>query len=187
MFRYPLSILALVLTLPAFAQAIDYSRSQITIVSRQMNVPVEAAFRKFIAEVAFDAARPEASKARLEVDLNSLEIGDPEIVEALRERNWFDSKNHPKAVFTSSGVRALSNGRYEVRGPLTMKGRTNEVAAIFTVKGNGAERVFEGAFPVRRLQYNIGDAHWRDTSVVADEVQIRFRLYQTAAKSARSK
>ena len=187
MFRFPLFILALLAIAPAFAQAIDYGRSQITIVSRQMNVPVEAAFKKFTAEVAFNPEKPEASKARIEIDLNSFEIRDPEIVDALRERNWFDIKNHPKAIFVSSSVRALPNGRYEVRGPLTMKGRTNEVAAAFTVRGGASERVFEGAFPVRRLQYNVGDAHWRDTSVVADEVQIRFRLYEIAAKPARSK
>ena len=186
MFRFALVVLVLFVanTPPAAAQAIDYSRSQITIVSRQMNVPVEAAFKKFTAQIAFNAAKPEASSARIEVDLNSVDIGDPEIIEALRERNWFDTKNFPTAVFVSSSVRAIGNGRYEVRGPLTMKGRTNEVAAAFTIRPSGADRIFEGGFPVRRLQYNIGDAHWRDTSVVADEVQIRFRLYQPAGKPA---
>jgi polyisoprenoid-binding protein YceI len=169
------------------AQAIDHGRSQISIVSRQMNVPVEAQFRKFSAQIAFNAEKPETSKARIEVDLNSIEIGDPDIIEALRERNWFDTKNYPTAVFTATAVRALAPGKYEVRGPLTMKARTNEAVAVFTVKPAGADRIFEGSFPLRRLQYNVGDAHWRDTSVVADEVQIRFRLYQLAPKPAPSK
>ena len=171
----------------AVAQGIDYSRSQITILSRQMNVPVEATFKKFTAQVAFDPGKPETGKARLDVDLNSIDIGDPEIIDSLKDRYWFDTKTHPTAVFTSTSLRPLGNNRYEVRGPLTMKGRTHEVAGNFTVRMNGADRIFEGAFPVRRLQYNVGDAHWRDTSVVADEVQIRFRLYQTASKPAPAK
>ena len=188
MLRIALLFLASVVALPhvARAQAIDYTRSQVTIVSRQMNVPVEGPFKKFTAQIAFDPNKPETSKARIEIDLNSFDIGDPEIIDSLKERNWFDTKNYPTAVFTSTSVRALASGRYEVRGPLTMKGRTQEVAAPFTVRMSGADRIFEGAFPIRRLQYNIGDAHWRDTSVVADEVQVRFRLYQTASKPARS-
>lgn len=184
MYRLLAAALLALTSLTASAQAIDYARSQITIVSRQMNVPVEAAFKKFTAQVAFNPDKLEASKARLEVDLASLDIADPDIVEALRDKNWFDTKNYPTAVFTSSSIRALGPGRYEVRGPLTMKGRTNEVVAPFTVRMNGADRIYEGAFTVRRLQYNVGDAHWRDTTVVADDVQIRFRLYQVAGRPA---
>lgn len=189
MLRIALLFFSSIVALPhlARAQAIDYARSQITIVSRQMNVPVEGPFKKFTGQIAFDANKPEASKARIEIDLNSFEIGDPEINESVKERNWFDTKNYPTAIFTSSSIRALGDGRYEVRGPLTLKGRTHEVVAPVTLRMSGADRVFEGAFPIRRLQYNIGDAHWRDTSVVADEVQIRFRLYQTASKPAPAK
>jgi len=168
-----------------FAQAIDSARSQITIVSKQMNVPVEEPFKKFNAQIAFNEAKPETSKARIEVDLASFDIGDAEINENVRDKYWFDVKNHPTAVFVSSSVRATGGGRYEVRGPLAMKGRTQEVAAPFTVRAAGADRIFEGSFPVRRLQYNVGDAHWRDTSVVADEVLIKFRLYQAASKPAK--
>jgi polyisoprenoid-binding protein YceI len=166
----------------AIAQSIDAARSQVTILSRQMNVPVEASFKKFTAQIAFDPNKPETGKARIEIDLNSFDIGDPEIIDALKEPNWFDSKKYPTAVFVSSSVRALGGDRYEARGPLTLKGRTQEVVAPFTVRASGADRIFDGAFPVRRLQYNVGDKHWRDTSVVADEVQIRFKLYQTASK-----
>ena len=90
-------------------------------------------------------------------------------------------------MFISSSLRTLGGERYEVRGPLTMKGHTQEVVAPFTVRMNGADRIFEGAFTIRRLQYNVGDAHWRDTSVVADEVQIKFRLYQVASKPVSAK
>ena len=178
MMRVAFLLLLASLSGAAAAQAVDYSRSQIVTLSRQMNVPVEAVFKKWNAQIAFAPDKPESTKARIEIDMSSLDIGDPDIVENLRDRHWFDTKNHPTAVFTSSSVRALGGGRFEVRGPLTIKGRTNEVTSIVTVKPAGADRIFEGAFPVRRLQYAIGDAHWRDTSVVADEVQIRFRIYQ---------
>ena len=171
----------------AGAQAIDYARSQVSVLSRQMNVPVEAPFKKFNAQVSFDPNKPEAGSARVEIDLNSFDIGDQEINDNVKDANWFDTKNHPTARFVSSSVRALGGGRFEARGPLTIKGRSLEVVAPFVVKSNGPDRIFEGSFPIRRLQYNVGDRHWRDTSVVADEVQIKFRLYQAAAKTAPGK
>ena len=169
------------------AQAIDYARSQITVQSRQMNVPVEAPFTKFTAQVVFDPRRPEASSARVDIDLASFDIGDADVNENVRDRNWFDTKNHPVARFVSSSMRALGGDRFEVRGSLTIKGKTQEVAAPFALKTNGADRIFEGAFAIRRLQYGVGDGVWRDTSVVADEVQIRFRLYQPGQKAASKK
>jgi|SRR5689334_14240225 len=186
MTRFTILLVALLVSTPqsTFAQAIDYARSQITVQSRQMNVPVEGPFKKFSAQVSFDPAKPEASSARVEIDLNSFDIGDADINDNVKDKNWFDTKTSPTARFASSAVRALGGDRYEARGPLTLKGKTLEIVAPFTVRTTGAERVFEGAFPIRRLQFNVGDGVWRDTSVVADEVQIRFRLVQTGIKPA---
>lgn len=176
--------LSLLLSGLAAAQAIDYSRSQVSVLSRQMNVPVEAPFKKFSAQISFDPNKPEASSARVEIDMNSFDIGDQDINDNVKDPNWFDTKQYPNARFVSSAVRALGGGKFEARGPLTIKGRTLDVVAPFVVKTNGADRIFEGAFPIRRLQYNVGDRHWRDTTVVADEVLIKFRLYQSTGKPA---
>lgn len=173
------SAAALLTASPAVhAQQIDYSRSQITFTSRQMNVPVEAKFNKFTAQVSFDPAKPEASKAAIEIDVASFDIGNDEINGEVQKKEWFDVKNFPRASFVSSSVRALGGGRYEVRGPLAIKGRTHDITAPFSVRTDaGGGSVFEGAFSIRRLQYNVGEGVWKHTDVVADEVQIRFRLH----------
>ena len=51
---------------PAAALTVLYDKSRITCVSRQENVPVEAQFRKFTAQIAFDPARPEAGMAQID-------------------------------------------------------------------------------------------------------------------------
>lgn len=171
---------AAALTLPfdASAQRIDYARSQITFTSRQMNVPVEAKFNKFAARITFNAAKPDSSKAAIEVEVGSFDIGNDEINAEIHTKDWFDSKAYPRAVFVSSSVRALGNGRYEARGPLTIKGRTHEITVPFIVKTDSSgNSIFEGMFNIRRLQYNVGEGVWKHTDVVADEVQLRFRLH----------
>ena len=57
-----------------------YDKSRITCISRQENVPVEAQFRKFTAQIAFDPGKPETGKARIEIEdapVRVLEVRDP--------------------------------------------------------------------------------------------------------------
>jgi polyisoprenoid-binding protein YceI len=171
----------LALPLATGAQQIDYGRSQITVTSRQMNVPVEAKFTKFSAQLAFDPASPGAIKAQIEVDTASFDVGNDDVnIEAL-DKDWLDAKKFPKAIFVSTSARSLEGGRYEARGPLTIKGRTHEIAVPYTVKSDTAgNSVIQGVFNIRRLQYSIGEGVWRHIDVVADEVQIRFRLYTSS-------
>ena len=172
---------------PAAALTVQYDKSRLTCVSRQENVPVEAEFKKFTAQVAFDPARPEAGKAQIDIDIDSFDIGFAEYNEDAKGKNWFDARNFPRAKFVSTSMRALGGGRFEARGPLTIKGKTSEVIAPFTYKEDAGTGVFDGAFAIKRLQYNIGEGVWKDTAVVADEVQIRFRIVVAIARPAAKK
>ncbi len=97
------------------------------------------------------------------------------------ERGWMDAVKFPKVQFVSSAVKALSGGRYEVTGKMTIKGITRDVSAPFTVKAQGNAQLFEGAFVLKRLEFKIGEGPWSDTDTVADEVQIRFKVLASAA------
>lgn len=172
---------------PALATQFDRilpAQSQVGFVSRQMGVPVQGEFRRFNAQIAFDPGRPEAAQATLEVDLASFDMGSKEVYDEVVSRNWFDVRQFPSARFVSTGLRHLGGDRYEVRGQMTLKGRTREVTAPFTYRLQGRNAILEGAFPLRRLDYGIGTGPWGDTSIVADEVQVRFRFVAAEAVPA---
>jgi hypothetical protein len=57
--------------------------------------------------------------------------------------------------------------------------------APFTYKEDAGTGVFEGAFTIKRLQYNIGEGAWKDTYTVADDVQIKFRIVVAAKPAAK--
>lgn len=171
----------------AAAQAVLYDKSRITCISRQENVPVEAPFKKFMAQIAFDPAKAEAGKARIEIDVDSFDIGNAEVNEMAIGKDWFNARSFPKATFVASSMRALGSGRFEARGPLTIKGKTTEIVAPFTYKQDGTGGTFDGAFAIKRLQYNIGEGVWKDTDTVADEVQIKFHVVVAAGKPAAKK
>jgi polyisoprenoid-binding protein YceI len=73
-------------------------------------------------------------------------------------------------------VKALGNNKFEATGTLTIKGTSREVTAPFTVSEANRLRTVEGQFPLKRLQYRIGEGPWSDTDTVADEVLVRFRF-----------
>jgi len=151
-------------------------QSSVTFISKQMGVPVEGSFRKFSAHLAIDPARPEAGKARIDIDLAGIDTGNAEADAEVAGKAWFDTKNHPVASFVSTGVRQTGKGSYEALGKMTIKGRTLDVKAPFTLRQNAGTLVIGGLFPIRRLDYGIGSGIWGDPDTVADEVQIRFRF-----------
>ena len=166
---------------PPAALAMD--KSYIRFVSKQMNVPVEGRFRKFSATIAFDAKKPDATKAAFEVDLASIDLGNPDGETEVQRKTWFNTDAFPKAKFVSGAVKALGGDRFEVTGLLTIKGVAQNIAVIASVKTDAAGvSVAEGKFPLKRLQFKIGEGQWADTDTVADEVEVRFKFVFSNAK-----
>lgn len=172
-----LALALLVAASGAFAQQkIDPAKSRIRFVTKQMNVPVEGAFRKFDADVTFDPARPEATKAEFEVDLASIDLGSDEGTTEAKRKTWLDVAAFPKARFAAASVKSLGGGKFEARGPLTIKGTTQPIVATFGVTDAAGARIVEGEFALKRLQYKIGEGPWADTDTVADEVVVHFHF-----------
>ncbi|MGO4765996.1 YceI family protein [Cupriavidus sp. 2KB_3] len=165
----------------AWAQ-IDTAKSTVTATARQIGVPMEGKFKKFDAAVDFDPAKLATSSAKVEIDVSSFEIGDAETTKEVKGKDWFDAAKYPKAVFQSTAIKAGAAGKYDVAGKLTIKGKTLDVVVPATYKQDAAGQVFDGVLPIKRTVFNIGDGEWKDTSVVADDVQIKFHIVTPAKK-----
>ena len=172
-----LATLLLLNVLPAAAQITDLAKSQISFGFKQENVPGEGKFRKFSAQVSFDAARPEATQASIEVDVTSVDLGDAGWNSDIQGASWFNTRQFPKATFVVASARALGGGRFEAPAKFTLKGVTRDSLATFTAKADAGGTLLEGAVPLKRNDYKIGDGPWADTSVVANEVAVRFKVY----------
>lgn len=160
-------------------QRLLVAQSEIAFTSRQMGVPVDGHFRKFDADIAFDPHRPDAAHIALRIDLASVTLASSEVEDELAKPGWFDSRRKPIASFESSAVKPLGANRFEVTGRLTIKGVTRDIVVPVTLAaaaGAGAATAAAGSFVLKRLAFGIGDGEWGDTSLVADEVQVRFRL-----------
>lgn len=167
--------LVLVCAGPASAQ-IDLAKSTVTATAKQLGVPIEGAFKKITAAVNFMPAQLAQSSAKVEIDVASYDMGTPEYNKEVTGKEWFNAAQFPKAIFQSTSIAAAGVDKYTVLGKLSLKGRVAEVSLPVTVKSSKGVRIFDGVLPIRRTVFNIGDGEWKDTSVVADEVLIRFHL-----------
>lgn len=169
-----------VLAAPASAQQkLVPAQSEIVFVSRQMGVPVEGRFKKFDAQVQFDPKKPEASKVAFTVDLGSAALGVPETEAELAKPEWFNTRQFPQAQFQSTAIKAAGPGRFDVAGKLTIKGQTRDLVVPVMLTQAGGTTTATGAFTLKRLEFKIGDGDWADTSMVANDVQVKFKLALT--------
>ena len=175
-----LAALALGASLGAYAdQKLVPAGSEIVFVSKQMGVSVEGRFKKFDGQVSFDPAKLDASKISFTVDMASATLGVPETDAELPKPTWFNLGKFPQASFVSSGVKALGGGKYDVAGKLTIKGQARDVVVPVTMVQSGANTVASGVLPIKRLAFKIGEGEWADTSMVADDVQVKFKFNLT--------
>lgn len=174
---YTLLLAALATAAPVLAQQkLVPAQSEIVFVSKQMGVPVEGRFRKFDAQIAFDPAKLQTSKIAFIVDTGSATLGVPEADSELPKPVWFNVPGFPQATFQSSAIKALGGDRFDVAGKLTIKGRSQELVVPVALTQSGASTTASGSFVIKRLVFAIGENQWSDTSMVADDVQVRFKL-----------
>ena len=141
-----------------------------------MGVPVEGRFRKFDAAISFDAAKLDASKVSFTVDMGSATLGAPEADAELPKPVWFSAVKFPQATFVSTSFKALGGGKYDVAGKLTIKGNSRDISIPVTMTQAAAVTTATGVMPIKRLAFKVGENEWADTSMVADDVQVKFKI-----------
>lgn len=158
------------------AAQVDNARSSITATAKQLGVPIEGTFKKINAALVFVPGQLMQSSAKIDIDVSSYDMGSPEYNKEVLGKEWFNAAQYPKATFASTSIAAIGADRYRVSGKLMLKGKFADVSFPITVKSVGGLRNFDGVLPIKRSVFNIGEGEWKDISVVADEVLIKFHL-----------
>jgi len=152
------------------------AQSELGFISKQMGVPVDGKFKRFDAQLSFDPKKPETAKVAFTIELASATLGAPEFDAELLKAPWFDAKRVPQAQFLSTAVKALGGGRYEIAGKLSIKGQVRDITVPIALAQAGGTTTASGGFVLKRLEFKIGDGEWADTSMVANDVQVKFKL-----------
>lgn len=171
----PLAAAPPALAQPRPAQLVA-AQSEIVFTTRQMGVPVEGRFGSFGATVALDPKRPEAGSVAFTIDTASARFGAAELDGELGKPIWLSSAKFPQATFQSASIKAAGPGRFDVAGRLTIKGASQDIVVPVTLVQSGSSGTASGSFTLKRLAFKVGEGEWSDTSMLADDVLVRFKL-----------
>jgi polyisoprenoid-binding protein YceI len=174
-----LTLLAAVAT-PLLAQTpvaqLQTAGSEISFTTKQMGVPVEGKFSKFSAQITLDPKKPEAGNVSFSIDTGSARFGSTELDVETPKATWLNVPKFPQASFQSSALKAAGPGKFEVTGKLNIKGSTQNVVVPVTVTQAAGTSTASGSFVIKRLDFKIGEGEWTDTSMLSNDVVVRFKL-----------
>lgn len=164
----------------ALAQArpavLNAAGSEIVFTTRQLGVPVEGRFSRFTASIALDPKAAGGGQVSFAIDTGSARFGSAELDTEVPKAVWLNVARFPQASFQSSTIKSTAPGRYEVAGRLTIKGQSQDVLVPVQLAANGGQGTATGSFTIRRTAFKIGEGEWTDTSMLADDVVVRFKL-----------
>lgn len=97
-----------------------------------------------------------------DIDLNTITDADvtdqasnEKLVSTLKSETFFNTEKFPKANFVITSVTKAGANQYAVKGNLTIKGITNEVAFPATVAVNGKKLAATAKITIDRTKYDI--------------------------------
>ena len=106
---------------------IDPAHSEILFkVKHMMITNVKGEFRKFDAEILSNGEDFSNAKINAVIDASSIFTNNNDRDAHLKSADFFDAGNHNELRFESTEVNKVDDENYQLKGNLTIKGKTNE-------------------------------------------------------------
>jgi polyisoprenoid-binding protein YceI len=170
---------------------IDPSHSRLGFAAKHaMVATVRGGFKVYSGEVYLDEENPANSRAKVEIDVASVDTGNADRDAHLRTPDFFDIENHPKITFVSTKVEKVDDDVYTLIGDLTINGKANPVAVEFELTGTstdpwgGFRAGFEGKATVNRRDWGLAWNVALDKGGVLVSEKVRLEFDIAAVKRA---
>lgn len=170
------SLLALAVATPANAAewTVDQEKSRLGFTATQNGSEVDGTFESWTAEIDFDPSAPGNAKIRTVIDLSSVVTGEPQVDGQITGEAWFNTAEHPQAVFEAASARQREDGVYEADGALTIKGVPVPVTLPFTLEIDGDTATAKGEIDILRDKWAVGQGI--PESTVGTSVKVSFEV-----------
>ena len=144
--------------------------------------PIDGLFEQF--SVVYKTAADESPQQLIvTVDIASVDMGNSDINEAIRDSDWFDVSHHARATFTSSSIEKGQDGIYLASGALQLKGVTQSVSVPFSwqpLADRPGVMVMNGQVILNRIDFLIGMGDWASGDEIGLIVTVDFALTLTS-------
>jgi polyisoprenoid-binding protein YceI len=158
---------------------LDPAKSTLEFNFSQAGAQNKGRFRRFTTVLDFADDNLAASHLEVTVDMTSLDTGDEERDDTLRDADMFAVKKFAQARFTAAQIVKTASG-YEAGGKLTIRDITRDMRVPFTLRTateQGASVGYmSGRTSLKRLDFGVGQGDWKATDQVGNDVDVSFAL-----------
>jgi polyisoprenoid-binding protein YceI len=172
------------------AWSADPAHTEINFSVKHFFTPVTGSFGDYEIDFDYNPENPEKSTVEARIKVASINTGNQKRDDHLRSADWFEADKHPYMTFKSTSVRKVSDNKLIASGPLTIKGKSQQVEMPITILGNqmipeemqqmmgGTKHVasFQATTVIDRGDFGVGVGNWAATMVVGSEVSIEILL-----------
>ncbi len=167
---------------PVTHYALDPAKSTLEFNFTQAGAQNKGHFRHFTVNFDFSPDNLPASHLEVIVEVASLDTGDQERDDTLRDTELFAVKKFPQAVFRAQQILKTATG-YEAVGKLTIRDLTRDLRVPFAFRsateGAVSAGYMTGKTTLKRLDYGVGQGEWKATDQVGNDVGVAFALRLT--------
>ena len=169
--------------------SIDHEKSAITFTAEQAGAAFSGRFANWHADIRFSENDLEQSRARVEVDLASVDTADQDRDETLATPEWFNGGN---AIFRTSQFEKVADGHYRaVDATLDFGGRPTQIPFEFRIEtssigeekedsgANRVEKILTAQTRLDRIALGVGTGDWLDTTWVGQHIDVTVEVYKT--------
>lgn len=163
---------------------LDVESSSLEFIFSQTGSEEQGEFKSFDAVFRFDPDNVRDSRFEVDIDVGSLDTGEPERDQILRSADMFDVEKWPQAHFKAFNIRERGDNRYLAEAELTIRDRTRSLDFPFKLDINPGDNTFrlKTELYIKRLDYGVGQDDWKATKWVADKVRIKIDVVAEKAK-----
>ena len=137
---------------------------------------VPGRFRGFAVSLDTDDCNIAGSVLTVTVNLDSTDMGDPDINEAIAGDEWFAISVHPVATFKSDSIQARADGGYVAAGQLELKGVRLPVAVPLTWTESDGRAEMRGEVVIDRTRFDVGSGDWATGAPIGTNVRVSFNV-----------
>lgn len=102
-------------------------------------------FNKVDAQLEFDPDNIAAAQLSAVIDINSIDVNNPELEKTLQGRSWFNAEAFPQAFFKTTAVKVVDENSAIFTGDFTLRGVTNPLDLHVHFNG-GANNILTGFY-----------------------------------------
>ena len=165
---------------------IDLEETEIIFDALEKGKPFQGRFNRFDLAVNLDLENPESGHIISIIDLTSVDGGNADRDQVLKDSEMFYVRKFPTARFESKKIVRVSEDRYEAKGELSLKGLSKNIVLPFSISQSGENAIVTAVYNMNRLDFNIGTGSFMSEKFVGYPVTIRIEVEARKANVEKS-